>query len=83
MRAAKQGYIHLNMGLKQALKDFQWIFCKIANKPINIEQITLVMPNIHGYMDACKYAMRDIWILQLQDGSLRCIFWTYDFPPKL
>ena len=39
MQAAKQGFIHLNKNLKQTLKDFQWMFREIANKPINVTQI--------------------------------------------
>ena len=83
LRSSKQGFIHMNKSLQQTLKDFQWLFCEIANQPINVTQIVPIMPRIHGYIDACKYVAGGVWILTLNDGSLRCIFWSYTFPPEI
>ena len=41
------------------------------------------MPRIHGYTDACKYAAGGVWIFTLTDGSLRCVLWSYTFPPDI
>ena len=27
--------------------------------------------------------MGGVWIITLNDGTLRCIFWSYDFPPEI
>ena len=70
MRAAKQGFIHLNTNLKQTLKDFQWMFQEIANRPINVAQIVPIQPSVQGYTDACKYAMGGVWIITLSNQTL-------------
>ena len=59
------------------------MFREIANKPINVAQIVPIQSSVHGYTEACKHAMGGVWIITLSDGTLLCIFWSYEFPPEI
>ena len=83
MANQKSGWITITHDVKSMFKDFKWLFEEIANHPINVAQLVPRLPHLHGYTDACKYGAGGVWIIPLADGSIRCIFWSVNFPPAV
>lgn len=77
---AQAPWIKLTPGLKAIFRDFQWLFRNIVNQPINIAQLILASPKIHGYSDACKHGAGGVWILPGPNGP-RFKVWYVKFPP--
>ena len=78
----KNGWIKLTPDLKAIFSDLCWLFCEIANKPINVAQLVPNLPHCHGYADACKYGAGGVWIPPGENNKPRYILWSIDFPPN-
>ena len=82
---AKQtnNFVRITDDLKAIFNDFKWLFSEVTNKPIQIAQLVLHLPRIHGYIDACRNSIGGVWIIPTADGHLRLIVWTIDIPEDL
>ena len=77
------GWVTVTKNLKAVFSDFRWLFQQIANTPINVAQIVPSLPELHGYMDSCKYAAGGVWILPTPCKTNRFIVWTVNFTPEI
>ena len=83
MAKTKNNYVRITDDLKEIFSDFKWLFAEVANKPIRIAQLVPHLPQIHGYVDACRNGIGGVWIIPQKSGKLRLIVWSIDIPEDL
>ena len=77
------GYVQITAEVRQAFRDFQWLFGEMANNPVHVAQLVHRDPHCNGYSDACKWGAGGVWILPQTNGTCFYIFWTIKFPPDV
>ena len=83
MAQAKNNFVRITDDLRAIFSDFKWLFAEVANKPVRIAQLVPHLPNLHGYVDACRNGIGGVWIIPLPSGHLRLIVWAIDIPDDL